>query len=418
MEAYDPKLHGEDMDLYRSAYALGYRHQDYLEPTTPKHFMDALQVGYISKRHKAMGGPVMYLKAICAGFHPDLDGSPKVFLKQHAKGNLPPGSRWSSPITPQEFREQMVVDVCPLPVNAGAKLDSLGMVTHHFVAPSGPEFDAEAMGLTVDLTGAPDSDDDMDSVEVAEAKAIDGPSTEDAPEDEASPDQYGHTGTQFQPLDSYPALPFDVEQAYPLTGGPVFLATELEYLDDPLKPGLGTSNYNPSFECPDARIKTDFLNGHHCTVAPGLVALLPPNLQASAQQPISDAELLAFDQLREQLHKTQVTLATLILCARPNYSQIEFMNWYGLPMQTWIRYTAQLMHHNVDEAQVQKLIKMEEYFDMIVFLSRLAHTPPEVLFPQLENRGAYTKAYDLSIAWPGVTSVWSSVLPNSSGHGR
>jgi len=87
-------------------------------------------------------------------------------------------------------------------------------------------------------------------------------------------------------------------------------------------------------------------------------------------------------------------------------------------MQTWIRYTAQLMHHNVDEAQVQKLIKMEEYFDMIVFLSRLAHTPPEVLFPQLENRGAYTKAYDLSIAWPGVTSVWSSVLPNSSGHGR
>ena len=60
MEAYDPKLHGEDMDLYRSAYALGHWHQDYLEPTTPKHFMDALQVGYISERHQAMGGPVMF----------------------------------------------------------------------------------------------------------------------------------------------------------------------------------------------------------------------------------------------------------------------------------------------------------------------------------------------------------------------
>jgi len=128
-------------------------------------------------------------------------------------------------------------------------------------------------------------------------------------------------GTQFQHLDSYPTLPFDVEQVYPLTGNPVFLSTELEYPDDPLKPGLGTSNCNPSFEWPDTQFKTDFLNGHHCTVAPGLVALLPPNLQASAQQPISDAELLAFDQFREQLHKTQVTPATLILCACPDYSQ-------------------------------------------------------------------------------------------------
>ena len=158
MEAYDPKLHGEDTNLYRSAYALGYQHQDYSEPTTPKHFMDTLQVGYISKCHKAMGGPVMYLKVICAGFRPGLDGSPKVFLKQHAKGKLPPGSGRSSPITPQEFRAQMVVEVCPLPVNAGAKRDSLGTVTCHFVAPSGPELDAEAMGLTVDLTGAPDLD--------------------------------------------------------------------------------------------------------------------------------------------------------------------------------------------------------------------------------------------------------------------
>jgi len=120
---------------------------------------------------------------------------------------------------------------------------------------------------------------------------------------------------------------------------PVFLATELEYPDDPLKPGLGTSNYNPSFEWPDARIKTDFLNGHHSTVAPGLVALLLPNLQATAQQPISDSELLAFNRFREQLHKTQVLLATLIMCARPDYSQIQFMNWYGLPMETWTRYT-------------------------------------------------------------------------------
>jgi len=172
VKAYDPKLHGEDMDLYRSAYALGYRHQDYSEPTTPKHFMDALQVGYVSERHKAMGGLVMYLKAICAGFCPGLDGSPKVFLKQHAKGKLPAGSGWSSPITPQEFREQMVVEVCPLPVNAGAKQNSSGAVTRHFVAPSGPEFDAEAMGLTVDLTGTLDSDDDMDAMEAAEAKAM------------------------------------------------------------------------------------------------------------------------------------------------------------------------------------------------------------------------------------------------------
>jgi len=81
------------------------------------------------------------------------------------------------------------------------------------------------------------------------------------------------------------------------------------------------------------------------------------------------------------------------------------MNWYGLPMETWTRYTAQLMHHDVDEAQVQKLMKMEEYFEMIVFLSCLAHTPPKVLFPQLVNRGDYTKAYDLLIAWRGVTSV-------------
>jgi len=96
-----------------------------------------------------------------------------------------------------------------------------------------PEFDAAAMGLTVDLTGAPDSDDDMDSLKAAEAEAIDGPSIEDSPEPETSPDQYGRTGTQFQPLDSYPALPFDTEQAYPLTGSPVFLCTELEYPDDP-----------------------------------------------------------------------------------------------------------------------------------------------------------------------------------------
>jgi len=67
-------------------------------------------------------------------------------------------------------------------VNAGAKRDSSGTVTRHSVAPSGPEFDAAAMDLTVDLTGAPDSDEDMDSLEAAEAKAIDGPSIEDAPE--------------------------------------------------------------------------------------------------------------------------------------------------------------------------------------------------------------------------------------------
>jgi len=180
-------------------------------------------------------------------------------------------------------------------VNAGAKRDSSGTVTRHFVAPSGPEFDAAAMGLSVDLPGAPDSDDDMDSLEAAEAEAIDGPSIEDAPEPETNPDQYGRTGTQFQPLDTYPALPFDTEQAYPLTGSPVFLGTELEYPDDPLKPGLGTTNYNPSFDWPPTHIKTDFLRGHHSAVAPGLAALLPPSLQATAQQPISDSELLAFD---------------------------------------------------------------------------------------------------------------------------
>jgi len=53
MDKYDPKIHGDDMDVYRSAQALGYRYQDYPEPTTPKHFMDALKVGYISARHKA-----------------------------------------------------------------------------------------------------------------------------------------------------------------------------------------------------------------------------------------------------------------------------------------------------------------------------------------------------------------------------
>jgi len=88
------------------------------------------------------------------------------------------------------------------------------------------------------------------------------------------------------------------------------------------------------------------------------------------------------------------------------------MNWYGLPMETWTRYTTRLMHHNVDEDQVRKLMKMEEYFEMIVFLSRLAHTPPEVLFPQLENRGDYTKAYDLPIAWRGVTSVYGPRYPH------
>jgi len=116
----------------------------------------------------------------------------------------------------------MVVEVTPLPVNAGAKRDSSGIVTRHSVAPSGPEFDAAAMGLIVDLTGAPDSDDDMDSLEAAEAEAIDGPSIEDAPEPETNPDQHGRSDTQFQPLDSYSALPFDTEQAHPLTGSPVF----------------------------------------------------------------------------------------------------------------------------------------------------------------------------------------------------
>jgi len=202
MEACDPKLHGDDMDLCRSAQALGHRHEDCSEPTTPKHFMDALKAGCISARHQKLGGPVMHLKAICAGFRPGLDGSPKVFLKQHAKGKLPPGSGRSSPITPQEFREQMVVDVCPLPVNAGAKRNSSGTATRHFVAPSGPEFDAAAMGVTVDLTGAPDSDDDMDSVEAAEVEAIDGPNTEDGPDPETNPDRHGRAETQFQPLDS------------------------------------------------------------------------------------------------------------------------------------------------------------------------------------------------------------------------
>jgi len=98
------------------------------------------------------------------------------------------------------------------------------------------------MGLAVDLTDAPDSDDDMDTLEAAEAEAIDGPSIEDAPEPETNPDQYGRMGTQFQSLDSYPSLPFDTKQAYPLTGSPVFLGTELECPDDPLKPGLGTAN--------------------------------------------------------------------------------------------------------------------------------------------------------------------------------
>jgi len=176
---------------------------------------------------------------------------------------------------------------------------------------------AWSLGYTVDLTGAPDSDEDMDSLEAAEAEAIDGPSFDDAPEPGTNPDQYGRSETQFQPLDSYSTLPFDVEQAYPLTGSPVFLGTELEYPDDPLKPGLGTANYNPSFDWPPARIKTDFLHSHHSAVAPGLAALLLPNLKATAQQPISDSELLAFDRFRDQLHKTQIALATLFCVPAP-----------------------------------------------------------------------------------------------------
>jgi len=65
MDEYDPKIHGDDMDVYRSAQALGYRYQDYPEPTTPKHFMDALQVGYISECHKAMGGDFFQLGREC-----------------------------------------------------------------------------------------------------------------------------------------------------------------------------------------------------------------------------------------------------------------------------------------------------------------------------------------------------------------
>jgi len=177
-------------------------------------------------------------------------------------------------------------------------------------------------------------------------------------------------------------------------------------------PGSTTSNFTPSYEQPDERIKTDFANAHRSTVAPGLAALLPPSLQVPAQQPFSDNEMLTFDWLREQLHKAQVALATLILCARPDYTQIQFITWYGLPMETWTRYTARLMHHDVDEVQVQKLMEMHEYFEMVSFLSRLAHTLPEILFPQLENRGDYTKGYDLLIAWRGVTSVCGPRYPS------
>jgi len=210
----------------------------------------------------------------------------------------------------------MVVDVAQRPVNAGSKRDSSGTVTRHFVAPSGPEFDVAAMGIAVDLTDAPDSDDDMDSLEAAEAEALEGITTQPppntAPGIDDAPDMYGRIETQFQPLESYPTLPFDAQQTYPLTGSPVFLGTELEHPDDPLKPGLGTSNFIPSYEQPDERIKTDFANVHRSTVAPGLAALLPPSLQAPAQQPFSDNKMLTFDRFREQLHKAQVALATLI----------------------------------------------------------------------------------------------------------
>jgi len=112
MDEYDPKIHGDDMDLYRSASALGYCYQDYPEPTTPKHFMDALQVGYISARHKAMGGPVMYLKAICASFCPRLprcssNSMPKANFAQVAGGpRLSPlkniANRWSWKSSPSQ----------------------------------------------------------------------------------------------------------------------------------------------------------------------------------------------------------------------------------------------------------------------------------------------------------------------------
>jgi len=103
MEAYEPDFHGDDMDAFRSAYALGYSHEDYSEPTTAKQFMDALRVGYIRERHDAMGGPVTYLKAISAGFRPGLDGSPKVFLKQHTNGKLPPRQRQILPYNPSRI---------------------------------------------------------------------------------------------------------------------------------------------------------------------------------------------------------------------------------------------------------------------------------------------------------------------------
>jgi hypothetical protein len=84
------------------------------------------------------------------------------------------------------------------------------------------------------------------------------------------------------------------------------------------------------------------------------------------------------------------------------------MNAYGLPQETWVRYLSRLTYHDIDEDMVRKVASMEDYFDMLVFFLRMAHTPPERLFP-IKNRGDYTKATRISVAWSAMVMVQGSL---------
>ena len=191
---------------------------------------------------------------------------------------------------------------------------------------------------------------------------------------------------------------------YPVIGGPILLGQRWY---DPLLPELLDAT---SFEMGDDlvdRVATDLNQDYRRTTAPGLLALVPVMDHPEATRPYSKVEVTPTCygcHLESRLKAAQRTLATIIMGASPDPNQATFMQHFGLPLTTWSRSIATLLDHHIHKGRLLQLVSIEAFNSLIILLLRLSHTAPEVLFPYLRNRGDYTKATMVSIAW------WVAIL--------
>ena len=315
-------------------------------------------------------------------YHMALAGSKRDFMGVATTSDIPHPKNIT--LNPQFDVQAMGMDV-QMDVTNDDSIDPIeAMEAEAIEGMLSDQFDVQAMGMDVQMDVT--NDDSINPIEAMEAEAIEGMLSDDQSMSSSSiststPDQYGHVGINLSPPDSFPPLPFDAKASFPDTQAPVFLGVEQQAPDDPLIPSLGQVMCYLFLLDPIDWVctKTNLIKRL------GMLKLIPVSHHPEAHSAFTELETHMYDGqpsiVDKWLQEFQILLSTLILGTPPNADQKDFMKHYGLPMETWVHYVSRLTCQDVDEEQVRKVTTMDKYFDMMVFFTRMAHTPPECLFP-------------------------------------